>query len=454
MPVTYPLPPLNATVVSPLVRGAFDVRWDDPSLQAGNAAWVVVGVNVYRSDASDRGPYRRLNAAPVGSTVYRDATYLERVVGEPVDWETGWAARGLGPHYAQWIIRTRFPLYKPHDPAGVYANAPGDARVLIGGQAARVVGVFGSTREVTVDPAVLLNPLNERWSPGPLPDGPSTPVTVDYYTLRNLVGAGVDKRSFYRVTTVAYAATDPDLLVETPLAYVAPVSDGQIETVDYIWREAQRRNRWILEQGGERVKLYVQKVGGALCSCGREVNPVRRELQGQPSSRCVECYGTGFVGGYEGPYDILLAPDDGEKRISQTPTGRRKEHQYEVWTGATPIISQRDFIVKQNNDRYSVGPVRRPSNRGNVLQQHFQVQYLDADDIRYRIPIDPALASPYLPWPETRYSPNPVRETYDRREDAPWPTGPDAVTPMVSNDPGQSTSQERARTGAGENILR
>lgn len=450
----YPLPPLNVMVVSPLVVGVLDVRWDDPALRADNSAWSVVGVNVYRSDASDRGPYRRLNASPVGGTVYRDATTLERVVAEPVDWTTGWAARGEGPNYARWVARTRYPIHKPYLPSGAYANAPVDVRVTVDGRPAWVAGVFGATNEISLDPSLQLDPVNERWAPAPLPVGPDSTVTVDYFTLRNLVSPGVDKKSFYRVTTVAYDPDTPAVLVETPLPYVAPVSDGQIETVDYIWREAQRRNRWILEQGGERVKLYVQKVGGLPCACSREVNPARREYGKQPSNRCRECYGTGFVGGYEGPYDILLAPDDGEKRISQTPTGRRKEHQYEVWTGATPIISQRDFIVKQNNDRYSVGPVRRPSNRGNVLQQHFQVQYIDSGDIRYAVPVDPALASPYLAWPETRYSYNPARETYDRRDDAPWPVTPDGGSPMASNKASEGVDQERARTGAGENILR
>ncbi|MEL7339736.1 MAG: Hint domain-containing protein, partial [Bacteroidota bacterium] len=113
------------------------------------------------------------------------------------------------------------------------------------------------------------------------------------------------------------------------------------------------------------------------------------------------CFGTGYVGGYEGPYDMIIVPDDAERRISQLMTGRRLEHSYEVWTGASPLLTQRDFIVKQTNERYSVGGVRRPSARGNVMQQHFTIAYLDEQDIRYQVCVnDPAA----LPWPETRHA--------------------------------------------------
>jgi hypothetical protein len=63
------------------------------------------------------------------------------------------------------------------------------------------------------------------------------------------------------------------------------------------------------------------------------------------------------------------------------------EHTYEVFTGPQPLLSQRDFILKENGDRYSIGPVRMPSSRGNVLQQHFTLGSLDDADIRYQVPI-------------------------------------------------------------------
>jgi hypothetical protein len=42
--------------------------------------------------------------------------------------------------------------------------------------------------------------------------------------------------------------------------------------------------------------------------------------------------------------------------------------------------------MKVNGDRYSIGPVRMPSNRGNILQQHFSIAAFDEKDIRYKVP--------------------------------------------------------------------
>lgn len=822
----YPLPPMNTMVVSPFGKGVLDIRWDDPSLIGANTEYDVVGVNVYRSEGSDRGPFKRLNAYPVSGTFFRDFTDVALVSSEVVLWDQ-WQSKGDAPNAARWTLKTRFPIYKPRS-QGVPANASEDVLVTIDGVPAWVGSVFGQTGEITLQTQVELDPRNDRNVEAPLP-GPDSAVVVTYYTARNILypATMIDRKLFYRVTTVAVAAGSTTGYIETPLDQTMPASDMQIEQLDYIWREAMRRNRWILEQGGERVKLFVQKVSGMPCPCSGEIDPQSRAYNKQPSNRChvcfvpgteitmadftrkpielvqvgdevlthkgrvrsvvqtmerhvcedvvtveatqgvgftattnhpvmivtrtealaarksgtgaraqwvdagdiqtgdylafpvdfethtdamtrdrlrflgyyaaegwtskrydygsednepsptdkrvqfgfhvketttyveelrgivdrefgaklcyhecstgpngiqvtlssmasvpvalehvgkyskhkrlsrqlvwqpkdraleflgaylngdgwechnaqrthvgcssashdmarqiegmllrcgavprfdrrtrtvtnpgrpgmhsttefsvalrkndmtlldgymdlslegfqvrksggwafrsgslvlypikkvsripyhgpvfnleVEedhtyvaggasvhnCYGVGIVGGYEGSYDILVAPDDAEKRISQTPNGRRKEHSYEVWMSFSPIVSQRDFILKQNNERYSIGPVRRPTNRGNVMQQHFNIAYLDPPDIRYDVPIDIVLASPNLPWPQTRYPYRPYRETYDRQDGAPWSVTPDAVFPMSTDKSNVPDGiQIRGRAGTFEN---
>ncbi len=448
----YPSPPTNVLVVSPFEKGVLDIRWDDPSLLGANSGWSVLGVNVYKSISSDRGPFRRLNSYPVSGSFFRDFTDVSLVSLETILWDTGWQAKGDAANLGRWTLKTRLPIYKPRT-QGVLANAPQDVQVMVDGVQAWVVDVFGPTGEVTLDTTIQIDPQSDRYVRAPLPISVDSVVTITYYTLQNIVSPGVDKKSFYRVTTVAEDATQPGGLVETPLNVTAPASDMQIEQLDYIWREGIRRNRWILEQGGERVKLFVMKVNGVPCLCRLNEDERSRTYNKQPSNRCTICYGVGYVGGYEGGYDIIIAPDDAERRISQTPTGRRKEHTYEVWMSYTPIVSQRDFIVKQNNDRYSIGPVRRPTNRGNVMQQHFNIQYLDSPDVRYSVPIDGTLVSPNLPWPQTRYTYSPLRETYDAREDPAWPVTPDAALPMATDEAGVTESlQVRFNTGTGANI--
>jgi hypothetical protein len=208
----------------------------------------------------------------------------------------------------------------------------------------------------------------------------------------------------------------------------AATSNFEVEKQDWIWREAVRRNRWILDQGGERVKVFIRKAVGPRCPCYNSTT------HHQPQGDCLICYGVGVVGGYEGPYDIIIAPDDAERKVSQKDTGRTVEHIEDVWTTATPLLSQRDFIRKINGQCYAIGSVRMPSNRGMLLQQHFSMGIFDEKDIRTRVPLD-----------------NPNRFLANRIQ----PTVPPLNSPaQVTDKPGIPDERElRGRTIAWENIV-
>ena len=459
-----PLPPMNGQVTSPFLPGALDIRWDDPALLGGNTIFAVVGVNIYRSDVSDRGPYYRVNEFPIGSGFYRDQTQNLFIEREVVDWNTAWDFKGDAPNDRRWVFRTRHACVKkvPQAPyqTPTYANAVSDVTVYINGVETPVDRVFGPSGEVRLINQASWNQLTEKFDPAALPSA-DTVVEVSYYANRNHVRTGLGAVLHYRLSTVVLDTTTPSGYRETDLVYCQPVTPMAVETLDYIWREAVRRNGWILQQGGEPVKIFIRKQSGVACTC--KMDDRTREYAKQPSNRCRICYGTGFVGGYEGPYDTIIAPDDGEQRYSQSVMGRRKEHTYEVWMAPSPIVTMRDFIVKQSNERYSLGAVRRPSNRGNILQQHFSIGYLDEADIRYSVPID---GTDSLVVPETRYShpymppvPSdgslPIAPPYVSGLDpiaTPYPEGPDAQLPMITDKAGwPAGAQPRGRTPVWDN---
>ncbi len=861
-----PEPPRNFQILSAYRRGVWDLRWDDPSQVGVNVGFTVLGVNIYRSFGSDRGPYYRINPFPVGGTFYRDFPDITPVEGEPV---TDWVAQGTAPGARRWVFRTVYPATKRTSQE--YANSPQDVQVLYrdaeGVETPLVVAnVFGQTGEVTLVDEAQQNQLLESFDRLPLLQaGQAGQVIITYWRATNTTTTtALDRKPYYRVTTVAQDPETPDGMRETSLDFTPPVSPIEVETRDYIWREAIRRNQWILEQGGERVKVFIRRTNGQPCWC--RLDERTRVYLDQPSSRChtcfvpgtlvrtetgyreiekiqvgdkvlssdgnyhsvvkvleshfdgnlssiltsvtprailstpehpflvlrgdhkkktpcgpkcdvgialgdgmdrsrggvtlvpsgrwwarvqirgsrgsgrkplgtyatkeeaeavvqkylmdhrpppghalawddashvkkgdwlvpqwnretrdideieiplkhqknthlglvrlgpakfavdeeflwvvgmylaegssgnrtlcfslhqkeveyrerlisffrgcgynpvtsfgpglgcavlihsttlanwfpswlgrgcqnkhipnefmslpraklqallqgiydgdgiksynevtqtsdvlalqmieilhklgeqplvrqmqsnaltpkgntrkmaypvswaektvgranrkgrwefqdkvlsqvrevesvpytgmvynleVEgdhtyvvqgivvhnCYGVGIVGGFDGPFEAIIAPDDGERRVSQSLYGRRLEHTYEVWMGPSPIVTQRDFIVKQTGERYSIGAVRRPSNRGNVLQQHFQIGYIDEKDPRYHVPVD---GTDLLTYPETRYTKN---------QDVPYPVGPEIRTPVITDKANiPSEREERGRTGTHENI--
>jgi len=176
---------------------------------------------------------------------------------------------------------------------------------------------------------------------------------------------------------------DPDdnsATIETPLDEISDRSAFDVEAIDYIWREAILRNRWLLEQGGERVKIFIRKWMGELC-------PSHKTNYGQSYNDCKICYGTNIVGGYDGPYEVIIAPPESEKMVELADMGLHIRYDWMSWLGPWPLINSRDVIVRQNNERYVVGPVTPQGSRGCIYQQHFSMSYIDQGDIRYQIDV-------------------------------------------------------------------
>jgi hypothetical protein len=385
----WPAPPLSLFLTSGYVPGVFDLVWTNPLDMRLNARFQILGVNLYRSFDSEFGPYDRVNEFPIGTTFWRDQTDNVMVLDEEVT-EDRWIIQGYtsgseldAPRY---VFRTvHWPIIQAGSQKLPTAN-PDDVDVRIDGQPARIVRILGESGEIEIDPNAYPDVATQSKYPGTVPSTTSQ-VTVSYRYTRSFLRTDLSQRVFYRVTAVGYlvdanGGIDLNQLMETPLERAAFTSSYEIEKIDYIWREAVRRNRWILDQGGERVKVFIRKRVGMTCPC------YSTTTHHQALGDCISCYGTGIIGGYEGPYDIVIAPDDSNRKIASQAMGGTVEHTYEVWTGPSPLLTQRDFFVKINGERYSVGAVRMPTNRGMVLQQHFDIGHLDEKDIRYKVPVD------------------------------------------------------------------
>lgn len=389
----WPVAPLNLFLTSGYSPGVFDLVWTNPLDMCLNSGFQLLGVNIYRSFDSEFGPYNRINDDPLGATYWRDQTNNVVVLDEEVT-DDRWVIRGYtsgseldSPRY---VFRTEnWPIVKAGSQQ-VPTSSIFDVDVRIDGQPARLLRVLGESGEIEIDPNRYPDVATQSNFPGTIPLDNSK-VTVSYRYTNTLLRTDLSQRVFYRATCVGYAVDSSgnirgDLL-ETPLEQAAFTSSAEIEKLDYIWKEGIRRNHWILDQGGERVKVFIRKRTGVRCGCYSSIT------HHQPLGDCPTCLGTSFVGGYEGPFDIIIAPDDSNRKIASQSTGKTVEHTYEVWTGPSPLLTQRDFIVKINGERYSVGSVRMPTNRGMVLQQHFDIGHLDEKDIRYSVPVDSARVS-------------------------------------------------------------
>lgn len=378
--LTVPLAPRNPMVTSPYRIGATDIRWDNPRLIPQNSHLNITGVNVYRSTENPYGPYVKLNSSPVGALYYRDETQEVFTTEDATP-----TVRYLNMPDKRWYIYTqRKPLIQPgsngkvtdrvvdvkieiDDGDGIFLEVPA---FTVSGQTGEIVLISNPTFNNTINQII----------PPRLPWPPNGRVRLSYTYLNNQVLSELGQRIYYKVTTVAIDPSDPNKRIETPLNEVEFRSTFDMEEIDYIWREGIRRNRWLLEQSGERVKVFTRLHMGERC-------PNYEESHGQSHQDCELCYGTTYLGGYYGPIDIIIAPPEAEKSIELMDMGLHIRYDFETWTGPFPLLNERDVVVRQNNERYVVGPVNPQGSRGAIYQQHFTITYVDEKDIRYKIGI-------------------------------------------------------------------
>ena len=384
-----PLPPINVFVISPYINGALDIRWDNPALLPENTKFQIVGVNIYRSLDSEGGPYTKINDKPLGAGVYRDITKNVPVLDEVV---TN-LSRGTNQQ-KEWKFQTTFyPLVKnnlTNQPIASFEDVVvksdnGDGNGLL---EIPLYKVHAETGEIVLIKDPIFDPATQKLVEPRLPLNAPGSLTVSYFFNSNLITMRLNNRIFYKLTTVGI--NNEGTTVESDLDYVTAVNMYQQEKTDYIWREAIRRNRWILEQGGERVKVLIRKWNGQLC-------PNYDETHITSENDCPTCYGTNYIGGYEGPFDVIIAPPDQNKDVVLTDIGLTVRFTFETWTGPSPMLNKRDIIVRPSGERFTVGAINYVGQRGAIFQQMFQVSQLDSGDFLYTLPIDGAQTSPASP---------------------------------------------------------
>jgi len=143
--------------------------------------------------------------------------------------------------------------------------------------------------------------------------------------------------------------------------------------------------RWMLAVGGERVLLYKRLYSGTLSP---NYDPIRRTVREVPNDTIG--YGTPFVGGYYGPFDIFVSLKSGTvpQVITQYDQGlRRTFNAVGNWALWEPQLNNKDFIVRRNNQRLWITEVDVSKWRHHILHFTFNTTEIERNNIIYQIPI-------------------------------------------------------------------
>lgn len=155
-----------------------------------------------------------------------------------------------------------------------------------------------------------------------------------------------------------------------------------------------QREEVLLETTGEPFVLMRRLWTGIRCSC----HMLRREHADQ---RCPNCYGTGFVNGYEQFFNprrtdsrILVRVDPAtEDLLIEDKGGLTPKYEPGSWTMAFPAVKDRDVLVRFNADgteefRYEILDVTRVRALfGQSGVQKFNMKRFHRTDIIYQFPV-------------------------------------------------------------------
>lgn len=225
------------------------------------------------------------------------------------------------------------------------------------------------SNNLVIQEQVAINPPHNHYT---LADGYKT-VTKDLLTT-DLSASDENHEDFPSYDHVGWHRTPPSFLFNGKCldSYIGGekfCADGyggvgrQIRNMP-IEDENNRREEELLNLTGEPVVLVKRLWKGIVCKC------VQANKE-HPEHRCPNCFGTGFVTGYEQYYNprrsdgrILVRFEPATDDLKMEDAGLESTIIHGCWTLVVPAIKDRDFIIRFNEDgteefRYEVLDVTR-----------------------------------------------------------------------------------------------
>lgn len=197
----------------------------------------------------------------------------------------------------------------------------------------------------------------------------------DQYYFRDVSPTLLHKwRTLYYKLKVVDLATNEE-------AWFGPTS--QLPEPDLIALEITRQEDILFrEHVGRRVWVFPVRTFGPKCVCFDRVTGRRTK------SNCLNCYDTGYLGGFLSPIECFVQIDPNSNASQNTPYG---EHQNNPTTGrliSFPPLKPKDILIEAENIRWRVVKVTTTQRLRAVVRQEVELYELPRGDIEYKLPVN------------------------------------------------------------------
>ena len=164
---------------------------------------------------------------------------------------------------------------------------------------------------------------------------------------------------------------------------ILPAVSERVDPMVERFLDIRSRLQWLMAVGGERVLLYKRRVAGTVCP---NFDVVRQQHRTDLNDGC---YGTNFVGGYYGPFEIFvsLSTVNPQRIRIYEQGGLRREFTSSCWALWEPNLDNKDFIVRRNGQRLWIVNVQETKWKHHTLRQIFNFEEIERSNQIYKIPI-------------------------------------------------------------------
>lgn len=162
---------------------------------------------------------------------------------------------------------------------------------------------------------------------------------------------------------------------------VGPTS--QAGEPDLIALEINRQEDVLLREFvGRRTWVFPVRTFGAYCVCFDRVSGRRM------NSNCLNCYGTGFLGGYLTPIECFVQFDPSGDQATPTSMRERQDGKTTARLISFPQLKPKDILIEAENVRWKVESVTPTMRLRSVVHQELVLKEVDKGDVEYKLPVN------------------------------------------------------------------
>jgi hypothetical protein len=202
-----------------------------------------------------------------------------------------------------------------------------------------------------------------------------SPIFQDQYYFRD-----VSPPKMHKWRTIFYLLRIRDK-VTNETADFGPTS--QSAEPDLIALEINRQEDLLFREFVGRICwLFPVRTFGAYCVCFDRVSGRRTK------SNCLNCYDTGFLGGYLSPIQCFVQFDPSGQQAVPTAFKEKQDNKTTARLISFPQVKPKDIIIEVENTRWRLDSVTTTQRLRSVVHQELTLKEIEKGDVEYKLPVN------------------------------------------------------------------